>query len=85
MLGAAGGGGGPGGGGGGGAVVGGPLSAAGLGANGATGSKPVRSVGQCSNIMESEDVHVQVNCVDGPRTLTFKSATKCACYHCKKD
>lgn len=47
--------------------------------------KPVTSVGQCCNIMESEDVLVQVNCVNGPRNLTFKSATKCSCYHCKKD
>lgn len=47
--------------------------------------KPVTSIGQCCNIMESEDVFVYVNCVDGPKNITFKSATKCSCYHCKKD
>lgn len=47
--------------------------------------KPVTSVGQCCNIMESEDVKVALNCLDGPRILTFKSATKCSCYHCKKN
>lgn len=47
--------------------------------------KPVTSVGQCCNIMESEDVNVHVSCVGGPKNLTFKSATKCSCYHCKKD
>lgn len=47
--------------------------------------KPVTSVGQCCNIMETEDVNVILNCMNGPRNLTFKSATKCSCYHCKKD
>ncbi|CAD7085805.1 unnamed protein product [Hermetia illucens] len=47
--------------------------------------KPVVSIGQCCNIMESEDVQVRVSCVDGTRVLTFKSAIKCSCYHCKKD
>lgn len=47
-------------------------------------TKPVTSIGQCCNIMESEDVNVRVLCLDGMRTLTFKSATNCSCYHCKK-
>ncbi|XP_062551165.1 thyrostimulin alpha-2 subunit-like [Armigeres subalbatus] len=47
--------------------------------------KPVTSVGQCCNIMETEDVKVRVFCVDGIRNLIFKSAIKCACYHCKKE
>lgn len=47
--------------------------------------KPVTSIGQCCNIMESEDVNVRLNCLGGPKNLTFKSATKCSCYHCKKD
>lgn len=47
--------------------------------------KPVTSVGQCCNIMESEDKHVRVSCMGGSKNLTFKSATKCSCYHCKKD
>lgn len=48
-------------------------------------TKPVTSIGQCCNIMESEDVNVRLNCMGGPKNLTFKSATKCSCYHCKKD
>ncbi|XP_053676202.1 thyrostimulin alpha-2 subunit-like [Anopheles nili] len=47
--------------------------------------EPVTSVGQCCNIMETEDVQVRVLCVNGIRNLTFKSATNCSCYHCKKD
>ncbi|XP_044733188.1 thyrostimulin alpha-2 subunit [Chrysoperla carnea] len=47
--------------------------------------QPVTSVGQCCNIMETEDVPIKVLCLDGIKTLTFKSATNCACYHCKKD
>lgn len=47
--------------------------------------KPVTSVGQCCNIMETEDVNVMINCLGGPRNITFKSATKCSCYNCKKD
>ncbi|XP_050078795.1 thyrostimulin alpha-2 subunit [Anopheles maculipalpis] len=47
--------------------------------------QPVTSVGQCCNIMETEDVRVRVLCVNGIRNLTFKSATNCSCYHCKKD
>lgn len=45
----------------------------------------ISSFGHCCNIIEAEDVKVNVMCVDGPRDLLFKSATKCACYHCKKD
>ncbi|XP_053695840.1 thyrostimulin alpha-2 subunit [Sabethes cyaneus] len=48
-------------------------------------SQPVTSVGQCCNIMDTEDVSVRVLCVNGIRNLTFKSATNCSCYHCKKD
>lgn len=48
-------------------------------------TKPVTSVGQCCNIMETEDVNVMLNCMGGLKNLTFKSATKCSCYHCKKD
>uniref|UniRef100_A0A1Q3FRB0 Putative glycoprotein hormone alpha 2 n=2 Tax=Culex tarsalis TaxID=7177 RepID=A0A1Q3FRB0_CULTA len=48
-------------------------------------SQPVTSVGQCCNIMDTEDVHVRVMCTEGIRNLTFKSATNCSCYHCKKD
>lgn len=54
-------------------------------ANGSKIPKPVTSVGQCCNIMETEDVNVMLNCVGGSRNVTFKSATKCSCYHCKKD
>ncbi|XP_063634665.1 thyrostimulin alpha-2 subunit [Cydia splendana] len=46
---------------------------------------PVTSLGQCCNIMESEDTHVKVQCIDGERNLTFKSAVSCACYHCQKE
>lgn len=35
--------------------------------------------------METEDVAVNVMCLDGQRELTFKSAKSCSCYHCKKD
>lgn len=48
-------------------------------------AQPVTSVGQCCNIMETEPVEARVFCMDGVRTLTFKSAVSCACYHCKKD
>ncbi|CAG4971371.1 unnamed protein product [Parnassius apollo] len=46
---------------------------------------PVTSLGQCCNIMESEDVPVKVLCLDGERNLIFKSAISCACYHCQKE
>ncbi|KAL0267331.1 UNVERIFIED_CONTAM: hypothetical protein PYX00_009628 [Menopon gallinae] len=45
----------------------------------------ITSVGQCCNIMDTEDVEVKVMCLDGTRELTFKSAKSCSCYHCKKD
>ncbi|RZC35091.1 glycoprotein hormone alpha 2, partial [Asbolus verrucosus] len=51
----------------------------------ATPTQPVTSVGQCCNIMDTEPVEARVLCVDGVRTLTFKSAVSCSCYHCKKD
>lgn len=50
-----------------------------------TASQPVTSIGQCCNIMETEPVEARVLCADGVRTLTFRSAVTCACYHCKKD
>ncbi|CAH1102636.1 unnamed protein product [Psylliodes chrysocephalus] len=50
-----------------------------------TPSQPITSIGQCCNIMETENVSARVLCVDGIRTLTFKSAVTCNCYHCKKD
>ncbi|XP_026501518.1 thyrostimulin alpha-2 subunit [Nymphalis io] len=46
---------------------------------------PVTSLGQCCNIMESEDIPVKVLCLDGERNLIFKSAVTCACYHCQKE
>ncbi|XP_072388860.1 thyrostimulin alpha-2 subunit [Diabrotica undecimpunctata] len=48
-------------------------------------SQPITSVGECCNIMETENVSAKVLCVDGVRTFTFKSAVTCSCYHCKKD
>ncbi|XP_067009921.2 thyrostimulin alpha-2 subunit [Anabrus simplex] len=45
----------------------------------------ITSVGQCCNMMETEDVEVRVMCLDGTRDLVFKSAKSCSCYHCKKD
>lgn len=53
--------------------------------NGFKMPKPVTSVGQCCNIMETEDVNVMLSCVGGARNVTFKSATKCSCFNCKKD
>ncbi|XP_017775595.1 PREDICTED: uncharacterized protein LOC108561951 [Nicrophorus vespilloides] len=47
-------------------------------------TQPVTSVGECCNIMDSELQEVQVFCVEGVRTLTFKSAISCSCYHCRK-
>ncbi|XP_055379302.1 thyrostimulin alpha-2 subunit [Condylostylus longicornis] len=47
--------------------------------------KPIISIGQCCNMMESEQIEKRVYCVDGERTLTFKSAVSCSCYHCKKN
>ncbi|XP_026332340.1 thyrostimulin alpha-2 subunit [Hyposmocoma kahamanoa] len=46
---------------------------------------PVTSLGQCCNIMESEDVTITAFCLDGERNLVFKSALSCACYHCQKE
>ncbi|CRL02756.1 CLUMA_CG015774, isoform A [Clunio marinus] len=46
--------------------------------------QPITSVAQCCNIMESEDMKVKVGCIDGKREVTFKSATRCSCFHCKK-
>ncbi|KAH1009572.1 thyrostimulin alpha-2 subunit [Dendroctonus ponderosae] len=48
-------------------------------------SQPVTSIGTCCNIMETEPIEVRVLCKEGIRTLVFKSAVSCACYHCKKD
>ncbi|GAB0096622.1 uncharacterized protein DMENIID0001_121520 [Sergentomyia squamirostris] len=48
-------------------------------------TKPVTSIGQCCNIMGSQNVVREVLCLDGYRNVTFKSATDCSCYHCKKD
>ncbi|XP_050440609.1 thyrostimulin alpha-2 subunit [Adelges cooleyi] len=45
----------------------------------------ITSVGQCCNIMDTEDVEVNVLCLEGVRKLVFKSAISCSCYHCKKD
>ncbi|XP_073989195.1 glycoprotein hormone alpha 2 [Rhodnius prolixus] len=45
----------------------------------------VTSIGQCCNIMDTEDVEVSVLCLDGTKDLVFKSAKSCSCYHCKKD
>ncbi|XP_037958102.1 thyrostimulin alpha-2 subunit [Teleopsis dalmanni] len=47
--------------------------------------KPVVSVGQCCNMMESEEIQKRVLCMGGMRNFTFKSAVSCSCYHCKKD
>lgn len=46
--------------------------------------QPVTSVGQCCNIMDSEEVKVKVLCLNGIRDVNFKSATNCSCFHCKK-
>ncbi|XP_022238386.1 thyrostimulin alpha-2 subunit-like [Limulus polyphemus] len=48
-------------------------------------NQAVTSIGQCCNIMETEDVKVEIMCLEGPRDLVFKSARTCACFHCKKD
>ncbi|KAI8036397.1 thyrostimulin alpha-2 subunit isoform X1 [Drosophila gunungcola] len=47
--------------------------------------KPVVSVGQCCNMMKSEEIQRRVLCIEGIRNFTFKSAVSCSCYHCKKD
>ncbi|XP_062121298.1 thyrostimulin alpha-2 subunit [Drosophila sulfurigaster albostrigata] len=47
--------------------------------------KPVVSVGQCCNMMKSEEIQRRVLCMEGVRNVTFKSAISCSCYHCKKD
>ncbi|TMW50918.1 hypothetical protein DOY81_003991 [Sarcophaga bullata] len=47
--------------------------------------KPVVSVGQCCNMMESEEIQKRVLCMGGMRNFTFQSAVSCSCYHCKKD
>ncbi|XP_026464316.1 thyrostimulin alpha-2 subunit-like [Ctenocephalides felis] len=43
------------------------------------------SVGQCCNIMDTEDIEIPAACLDGQKIVTFKSATSCSCYHCKKE
>ncbi|XP_060850434.1 thyrostimulin alpha-2 subunit [Rhopalosiphum padi] len=45
----------------------------------------ITSVGQCCNIMDTENVEVNVRCLEGVRKLVFKSALSCSCYHCKKE
>ncbi|XP_015782352.1 thyrostimulin alpha-2 subunit [Tetranychus urticae] len=45
----------------------------------------ITSIGECCNIMETEDVVARVMCRDGPRTIVFKSAKSCGCFHCKKE
>nr|AAX38184.1 glycoprotein hormone alpha 2 [Drosophila melanogaster] len=47
--------------------------------------KPVVSVGQCCNMMKSEEIQRRVLCIEGIRNVTFNSALSCSCYHCKKD
>ncbi|XP_070068814.1 thyrostimulin alpha-2 subunit isoform X1 [Drosophila takahashii] len=47
--------------------------------------RPVVSVGQCCNMMKSEEIQRRVLCIEGIRNVTFKSAVSCSCYHCKKD
>ncbi|XP_037073564.1 thyrostimulin alpha-2 subunit-like [Pollicipes pollicipes] len=42
------------------------------------------SIGQCCNIMETKDVVIKMECFGGPKHFTIKSATSCACFHCKK-
>ncbi|XP_065211772.1 thyrostimulin alpha-2 subunit [Planococcus citri] len=44
----------------------------------------ITSIGQCCNIIDTEDITVHVLCLDGLRELTFKSAISCSCHHCKK-
>ncbi|KAL1139487.1 hypothetical protein AAG570_006471 [Ranatra chinensis] len=48
-------------------------------------NQAITSVGQCCNIMDTEDVEVTVPCLEGPRDVVFKSAKSCSCYHCKKE
>ncbi|XP_014244391.1 thyrostimulin alpha-2 subunit [Cimex lectularius] len=45
----------------------------------------ITSIGQCCNMIETEDVSVTVRCLDETKELIFKSAKSCSCYHCKKD
>ncbi|XP_032583550.1 thyrostimulin alpha-2 subunit-like isoform X1 [Drosophila sechellia] len=47
--------------------------------------KPVVSVGQCCNMMKSEEIQRRVLCIEGIQNVTFNSALSCSCYHCKKD
>lgn len=53
--------------------------------DGSKNPHPIISVATCCSMMETEDVHVIVNCIDGARNLTFKSATQCSCYDCQID
>lgn len=46
--------------------------------------QPITSMAECCNMMDSDLVETKVLCVDGFRTITFKSALSCSCYHCKK-
>jgi hypothetical protein len=45
---------------------------------------PITSIGQCCNIMDSEEIIVPVVCLEGERILKFRSAKTCSCYQCKK-
>uniref|UniRef100_A0A482Z948 U1-Hypotoxin-Hsp1a_1 n=1 Tax=Hypochilus sp. SGP-2016 TaxID=1905178 RepID=A0A482Z948_9ARAC len=42
------------------------------------------SFSKCCNIMDTEDISVEVMCLNGLRDLVFKSATSCSCFHCLK-
>ncbi|XP_043196311.1 thyrostimulin alpha-2 subunit-like [Amphibalanus amphitrite] len=44
----------------------------------------VTSVGQCCNIMETKNVSIKMECINGPKHVKIKSAKSCACFHCKK-
>ncbi|XP_003746316.1 thyrostimulin alpha-2 subunit [Galendromus occidentalis] len=48
-------------------------------------NQSITSYAQCCSIVETEEVKVNVRCLDGIRQLVFKSAKRCECGdHCKK-
>lgn len=50
----------------------------------ASEKRDVISVGQCCNMMETEDVTVNLRCgFNETRRLVFKSAKTCECFFCK--
>ncbi|PVD25804.1 hypothetical protein C0Q70_13464 [Pomacea canaliculata] len=45
----------------------------------------ITSRAECCSIFDTLDVPVQVRCLDGARTVVFKSARSCSCSICRRE